>query len=238
MKALPNAPHFAPVPPDGAEALEVTAHLASPPVFYEAQPLDSLLSYSVVQIATRGRGLPERTEPYFIQLPLAELWRCPETCLPLWDATQFFPLDENIDQPAFWHKRGYKPHLLKAKKGKPHNAKFREGRYKEYRMPLPLKTCLRWRAYAKGNIQDISQLLTRIQAIGKKRTQGFGRISRWEIKQVNGDIPYVHKNALIKAFPVHAPLPKFPPTLTFFSRYPRGWTPPYWLETTWQDCIC
>ena len=233
MRHLEKMPAFIETQP-----LKITAHLATPPVFYEGLPLDSLLSYSVVQNETGGIGLPESTQPYEINLPLATLWHCPETGLPLWDATQFFPVGENTAQPALWHKRGYKPHLLKKKRnGTPHNARFREGRHKEYRMPLPLQSCLQWEAYCRGNKKAITENIKCIHSIGKKRTQGFGRIASWEINDTRDDYPYWHNGKMIKSFPVDGYIPKIPADI-IFSRYTRGWTPPYWLETAWTTCIC
>lgn len=232
MQVLPNAPEFEIMP----EPIEVCVELATPPVFYQPLMLDSLLAWSVVAESTRGIGLPETPHPYAIPLPLAKLWVCPETRLPLWDATQFIPIGENFQQSAYWHKRGYGPELLKkGKQGKPQNANFRNGRHKEYRMPLPLQTALEWKSYARGDAQEIAKLLLGITSLGKKRSQGYGKVVKWHIRKID-DFPYSHGGRLIKPFPVDAPIPEFRES-TVWNVHLSGWTPPYFLETIFKTCM-
>lgn len=232
MNRLPNAPIFT----GTFTPLRITAELVTPPVFYAPPALDSILAWSVVQEATQGRGLPETPEPYLIPLPLARLWTCPETQLPLWDATHFFPVGENRQQSAYWHKRGYKPELLKkTKKGTPQNANFGQGRHKEYRMPMPLQTALEWKAYAVGNLEEISAVLQSVATLSKKRSQGYGKVLRWYIEKVDA-IVYWHEGRLLKHFPVDAPVPSLPNDV-IFDMYEAGWTPPYWLETLFKRCF-
>ena len=233
MKLIENAPVF-----DTAhhEPLEIRVELARPPVFYQPPMLDSLLAWSVVHEATQGKGLPETPEPYLIPLPLNKLWTCPKTQLPLWDATQFIPIGENQQQSAYWHKRGYNPELLKkTKKGTPHNANFGQGRHKEYRMPMPLQSALEWKAYARGDAQEIAKLLIGIATLSKKRSQGYGKVIKWHIEKID-DFPYYHEAQLIKPFPVGSPIPKFPDGV-IYNLYESGWTPPYWLETIFKTCF-
>ena len=67
--------------------MQVDVQLAKPAAFYHMPELDGLLARVVVDEATRGRGLPDSAEPYFIPLPLEKLWTCPTTFAPLWNAT-------------------------------------------------------------------------------------------------------------------------------------------------------
>ena len=233
MKTIPNAPLFN----NDFVPLQITVQLASPPVFYQSPlSLDALLAYAVVQRATYGQGLPKTIEPYNIPLPIEKLWECPETGLPLWDATQFHPVEANTRQPAYWHKRGYNPQLLKTQRnGRPHNANFGQGRHKEYRMPLPLQTAKVWRAFCVGNLSAIGELLKSVSAIGKKRSQGYGKILNWEITEVS-DFPYGHEGRLIKSFPIGSSIPELP-SGTIWDMYETGWTPPYWFAPIFKTCF-
>ena len=235
MKLLQNAPtytdsiHF--------HDFSVDVYLATPPAFYEIPTFDAILSYSVVMEATEGKGLINSVTPYYIPLPLEKLWICPETLLPLWNTTQFLPMTSNTQETVYWHKRGYTPYLLKKGKGdKPHNAKFGQGPYKEYRIPLPIHSCLHWRAFGVGDTTAIEKLLKNVQAVGKKRTQGHGVVKKWEITEINS-FSYFHESRYIKAFPVDFPDYPKPPAGVVWNRYETGWTPPYWLASIFKECI-
>ena len=234
MIPLPNAPTYT----SPTDILAIDVDFATPPVFYQPVTVDAVLAYAVVQESTQGIGLQDSAEPYEIPLPLEQLWTCPKTGLPLWAATAFFPTETNLQQQAFWHKRGYKPHLLRKRKGGQFpNAEFRKGVHKEYQIPLPLQTALKWRAYATGNKTDIGNLLATVNALGKKRTQGYGRVQTWSLTPIQSMRYWDDDNRLIKAFPV-AYTPKLDiPHSTVFSMYETAWTPPYWLASLFQMCI-
>ena len=235
MIPLPNAPSFKNL---SLKPFQVDMFLNTQPVFYDFQALDGLLASTVVQQATRGKSVIDSAEPYNIPLPLEKLWTdMDDTLAPLWNATRFFPVDANIQTTRFWHKRGYRPDLLKrTKQGKFHNANFQNGRHKEYRIPMPVQSALHWRAYAVGDIEKMSSLLIPIQAVGKKRTQGYGRIRSFRIQAID-EISYTHDGKLIKTFPLaYEDKPDLAEDV-IFSCYETGWTPPYWLETLFKPCV-
>lgn len=236
MRFIQNKPLFN-CHPSALDTLQIDVTLATPPVFYQRLTLDAVLAYAVVQHSTHGQGLPDSDEPYQVPLPLATLWTCPDSGLPLWDATQFHPTLINYHQPAFWHKRGYKPQLLKkTRHGKFPNANFGNGVHKEYRIPMPLQTALNWRAYAKGNAYEIQRLLNTVNAIGKKRTQGYGKVLTWKVTTCE-PFDYWYEGRLIKAFPVDFNPKPLPKGAFSFSIFEQGWTPPYWLATTFRECL-
>ena len=221
---------------------QVTATLAQRVYsrYYNPPTLDGVLAYAVVQTATQGHGLPDTIQPYYIPLPLEKLWTCPRTFAPLWNVTQFFPIGENTQQTVYWHKRGFRPELLEpSKQGKPANPRFTQGPHKEYRIPIPQQSCKKWRAYGAGDLNAVMQLLKGVGSFGKKHTQGHGVIACWEVAQID-DFAYHHDGRLIKAFPVA--FPELSDTIQLqpgvaLSRYPTAWTPPYWKETLFQECI-
>ena len=238
MKLLENAPNYE--KDNCTQPFEVTATLANSAILYDSPTLDGILSWAVIAEVTQGRGLPDTAEPYFIPLPLQRLWTCPDTLAPLWNATQFFPLEESVQHTVFWHKRGYRPELIKRKKmrgiEKPHNPSFRTGPLKEYRIPMPRQSCLQWRAYGVGDMECIMQLLKTVGYLGKKRTQGFGTIANWNIQKIT-EIDYFHNGQFIKSFPIDYPNIPEPPSGVTFSRYEAGWTPPYWYAGLYRPCI-
>lgn len=234
MQLIENAPIYKHL---NLKTLQVDLHLAAPPVFYDPLPLDAVLAFAVVDTTTRGKGLPQTAEPYYIPLPIEKLWTCPHTTAPLWNATQFFPVEPNAQQTVYWHKRGYRPEMTKrARSGKPHNANFRQGRHKEYRIPLPQQRCKHWRAYCTGDVKEISELLSKVHSVGKKKSQGHGRVAEWQLTEIDG-FSYFHEGRFIKAFPVAYPDKPALEGVVSFSRQETAWTPPYWLSTLHQPCI-
>ena len=234
MQPLPNVPHFENI---NLQSLQVDGYLVKPAVLYDMPTLDGLLARAVVEKATHGKGLPETPEPYAIPLPLQLFWTCPDTEAPLWNATQFFEMDAQGTEAEHWHKRGYKPKFLKpGRNGKPHNANFQNGPHKEYRMPMQIYKCLHYRAFCVGSLTDIAELLKSITAIGKKRSQGYGIVKHWKLKQIES-FAYTHQNRLIKTFPCAYPDKPALKTGVVFNIYETAWTPPYWLPTLFQKCI-
>ena len=77
--------------------------------------------------------------------------------------------------------------------------------------------------------------LQSIATLSKKRSQGYGKVLRWQIEKVDA-IVYWHEGRLLKNFPVDAPVPRFPDDI-IYDMYEAGWTPPYWLETLFKRCL-
>ena len=48
---------------------------------------------------------------------------------------------------------------------------------------------VRW--YVRGDREKMAELLRGVEAIGKKRAQGYGRVSGWGIRQVDEDHSFV-----------------------------------------------
>ncbi len=210
-----------------AVALRVVCHLVpgSRLAGYDPLHLDNLLARLVVDDATGGRGLPASAEPYALPVPLACLWREPGTGLPLWAATQFRPVGPSTKDVSYWHKRAQSGLWTGTPRGT-YVIAPQHGRWMERRVPLPTTACDRWEAEALGSPAEIARLLVQAAFIGKRRTNGFGEVLRWEVEPLE-------EFRLARDGTLTRPLPAGAVGLLGGARpagepAPVGWTPPEW----------
>lgn len=170
----------------GFQPLRVTAHLTVGVA--HASPwtcsLDGLLA-SVLWQDHKQANPPEvpalsLLDPPDLPLPLA---RCERD--PLWwhwAATCGWP-SASPDRPEirYWHTRTDHRHIERNVAQLPAKLPEGSGRWKAYRMPLPITVTQSLTWHAIGAIGAVESLLSSIQAIGKKRSQGEGRVARWEV---------------------------------------------------------
>lgn len=164
--------------------LTVTAHLEAG--LAHAGPwgiaLDGLLASQLHagDIENAGIRVMEDPAPQSLELPLA---RCGTGRDWHWAATCSWPVDGHGHPPqvAWWISRADQNDLVDVAERCPQTISELKGRYRRYRMPLLVTACtaVTWRAI--GDPDRISELLTTIPAIGKKRTSGHGRVTAWEI---------------------------------------------------------
>ena len=61
------------------------------------------------------------------------------------------------------------------------------GKYKSYNMPVFYKIVDKITWYAVGNKEEIEKILRTAFYIGKKSSQGWGRVSEWKVNEINND---------------------------------------------------
>lgn len=118
--------------------------------------------------------------PPDLDLPLA---RCaPTGDLWHWAATCAHP-DPIPDHPDVhrWTGRVDHRHLEHLTTSLPKIVSDRQGRYRARRMPLLTTPCLTLTWYAVGDPDPIEDLLAGVHSIGKKRSQGEGRVLSWTV---------------------------------------------------------
>lgn len=209
------------------EPLRIILHLVpgSRIAGYDPVNLDNLLARAVVDEATHGLGLPSTPEAYRLPVPLVCLWRSPEG-LPLWAATPFFPASDHALDVAYWHKRAQTGELTGTKTGR-FAIRATQGRWMERRVPLPTQVCDTWQAWCIGDGEEIARLLRPLTHVGKKRSTGFGEVSRWRIEPAQS-FELVHDGRLMRAMPAMAAAQLLPWYRMSEEPAPVGWTPPQW----------
>lgn len=129
-----------------------------------------------------------------------------------------------VDDRSFWVKRfdhdnsdlidfgSKRPSILTA-----------SGIYKGYNTPVFLRHTLAVRWYAVGNIDKVSALLESVTHLGKKVSQGWGRVNRWEVE------PWAHDWSVFRGQEVMRAIPSKDGIL-------YGVRPPYWQPKNQTPC--
>ena len=159
-------------------------------------------------------------------LPLELLW-VSDDGLPLWACTPLRPVndDKGLDAVEYWHKR-YPAH--RAEFGHKLNANTTAGRWREYRTPVHTHSVNTLASLAIGNPEETLRLLETITHIGKKGSQGFGRVAKCEVIAANHNADDI---VSLRRVPVASCLGKNRKVLPNCP-----WTPPYWYAPRWSDC--
>lgn len=188
------------------EPLRVVAHLRTGVVADRWLPLDALLLYQAnrdalgPEAATLPGGgaaqSPASTLPLGIAHPGRRIWyyQCS------WAQPQPWWAEEGRDH---WNKRfdmGF-AHLVdfRGRRGK---VVIAQGRYKAYHMPVFYRAALRVEWYCVGDGAEIERLLSTAAFLGKKRSQGWGRVMRWEVKPWAEDWSVWRDGRLARGVPV------------------------------------
>lgn len=109
---------------------------------------------------------------------------------------------------------------------------------KSYRLPLRVRavSCVRW--FAVGNRREIWKLLKRVTSLSKKRSDGYGRIARWEIDPVPADYswfaPHPAGQVLMRTLPAG---PWLPPGLLGVRKDFGACVAPYWHPDRYCEVV-
>lgn len=210
------------------EPLKVTAR---PRVGIEADaflPLDGILfsvamrrEYGPQMLTSPGRAPDARPVP----LPLARV----EAGGTWFYAASFAEWGPHADYSSFWVKRFDQAHDdlvdFDKRRGK---VIVEEGRYKAYHMPTFLRHALWVSWYVVGDRGEIEALLAHATHLGKKATQGNGRIIDWRVEPWAEDWSVTGPDGrLMRALPA----PDDPAAVLY------GYRPSYWLPQNQTRCL-
>lgn len=160
------------------ESMRITAHLRTPVISDASLPIDGPLLFQAMR-ATYGPQditLPGALTVPLVDLPLekrgtGDQWYYAAS-FAQWEGT----VAEGTDH---WNKRFDNEYSglvdFRNKRGK---VIVEQGRYKAYHMPVFYRHALTVHWYAVGDIAEVSGLLRTLLHIGKKTSQGWGRV-KW-----------------------------------------------------------
>lgn len=107
------------------------------------------------------------------------------------------------------------------------------GTYKAFHMPVFYRSALWVEWFCYGNRDEIEALLSTTTHIGKKGTQGWGRVGRWEIDTTDMDFSISRRGHLMRGVPPGS----LPPDVTTYSMGLYGIRPSYWIAHNQMDLI-
>lgn len=144
-------------------------------------------------------------------------------------AASFAQWGSHADYGAFWVKRFDQEHAgLVDFEGRRGNVIVEKGRYKAYHMPTFLRHALEVSWYVVGDPGEIEALLAHATHIGKKTSQGNGRIIEWRVEPWAEDWSVAGPDGrLMRALPA----PNDPAAVLY------GYRPSYWLPENQTRCL-
>lgn len=209
----------------GKQPLKVTARLLDGRIATTdlALPLDSILAYA--WIAKNRPDLLETSksgigEIFYAPLPLKRreaegewFWACSFACGE--------PVQE---QTRHWHKR-FDSQLseeyvdFQGRRGK---VNIGSAQYKNYRMPITVFLIPELSWYLVGDLEEVKALLEDITAIGKKTSQGYGKIRKWVVE------PWLEDLSHLRAMPD-------PEGDDIWGIRPPYWAPQNQVKVRWSE---
>ena len=199
--------------------LKITAHMQTGKVVTTDLylPLDSIMASAWVH----------KNRPDIAYTPIVDYENMVQAELPLekrgegddwyW-ACSFACGEPKREEILHWHKRfdfdlATKHVDFGNRRGK---VDVKSGYYKNYRMPIVTYLVPKLEWYAVGELKEVVLLVDEITHIGKKRSQGFGRVQRWTVEEWPEDLSF------LRAIP--------DPN----GDMEMGIRPPYWLAWQWK----
>jgi hypothetical protein len=224
-----NKGTFKRLPDSAFEPLRITAWLECPVVCDRYLPIDGVL-YSIAMREKYGcqeftqSGSDHEPRVTGVQLPLKRV----DGHLPSWYyASSFAQWDgevaEGIDH---WNKRVDESLCyLVDFRGRRGKIDTKSGPYKGYHMPIFYRHSLAVRWYVVGEPQEVRKLLRFAGYLGKKTSQGWGAVSKWEVEPHSED------------WSVHGPDGKLMRAVPAASGTLYGFRPSYWLRKNQALCL-
>lgn len=206
------------------EPLKVTATLRCGVVANRHLPLDGILLYAAMrerhgpQLLTTPGAVPDlEMEP----LPLARLNEGPEW----YYAASFAAWPETMAEGRdYWNKRFDQARSdLVDFAGRRGRVLVEQARYKSYHMPVFYRHALEVSWYVVGDGAELERLLAPMMHIGKKASQGWGRVIGWEIVPCSHDWSVRRAGRLMRSIPAR-------------DGILYGIRPPYWLPANQVPC--
>jgi len=210
------------------EPLRVTAQLETPVISDATLPLDGILYYVAMRERYGGQlytepGADHSPRVAGVQLPLKRV----DGHIPTWYyAASFAQWDGRVAEGTdHWNKRVDESlcYLIDfgGRRGK---IDISSSAYKSYHMPLYYRHALRVRWYAVGEPRLISGLLRFATHLGKKTSQGWGSVSRWDVEPWPDD------------WSTRGPSGEIMRPIPSESGMMMGYRPSYWLPKNQTRC--
>jgi CRISPR type IV-associated protein Csf3 len=219
--------------------LRVRAWLRSPVVADQWLPLDGALFYQSAR-ADLGERVVTISGASLDPQPKGEAMRGGRLPLAYVHARDWYykcswagwgPHADGVD---YWSKRFDNPLAdlvdFRSKRGKIDTS---AAEYKAYRMPLFYRSALWVEWYCVGDADRLAPLLHMITHLGKKTSQGYGRVSRWEIEPWPEDWSVWRDGKLMRGIPrYHWPRERGVPVVGLY-----GIRPPYWDKRNQMELV-
>lgn len=184
------------------EPLRIRAHLRTGIIGDRHLPLDGVILYQAHRY--QAGNIPPMTIPgdYSTQgistLPLAIEHPGRRQWYYLCSWAQW---SHDIEARDYWNKRFDASLAYLVDLGRRSKISQSSGQYKQYHMPIFYRPALWVEWYCVGDKAQIECLLCTLTHLGKKRSQGWGRVRRWEIESCSKDWSVWKEEKLMRGVP-------------------------------------
>lgn len=145
----------------------------------------------------------------------------------------FYDAENSVEFVSSWKKRWANQHdFLADFGGKTAKILISKGDYKSYDIPIVLHNIPECYFYVEtDNIAEVERLIkTHLWGIGKKTSQGYGQIEKYEIEAIDYN-PFIE---IIRPIPISKEV--FLQCKLNVKGKIMGWKPPYWLPENQTFC--
>lgn len=112
------------------------------------------------------------------------------------------------------------------------------GHFKNYHMPIVVKSYKTVEFYVRGDIEKIKYLLNNyIFAIGKKISQGYGEVLFWEFEEIDEDYSLWKDGKNMRSIPMNECLDLIQCSDNEFNTAIVATIPPYWRKDEKELCL-
>ena len=109
---------------------------------------------------------------------------------------------------------------------------------KSYRLPLRIRLVDRVCWFASGNRRNVKKTLHDANAIGKKVSNGYGRVKEWIIEETKEDCSWFAQGVLMRTLPALIDGCKWlPENLAGWKKHFGACCPPYWHQDRFTEVV-
>jgi hypothetical protein len=211
------------------ESLQITAWLQTGVVGDPSLPIDAVIYYAAhraslaPRMASHAGAFTARETEDAVTLPLAIVNGASREWYYAASSAQWPTVV--ADGTDHWTCRfdGQLAHLLESPTGRLDTA---SGRYRGYHMPVYYRHALSVWWYVRGDRERLTDLLRGVSHLGKKTSQGWGAVRRWEVEICADDWSVTGPGGALMR-----PVPTTDPEAPLI-----GYRPPYWHPRRQAPC--
>lgn len=214
------------------QPLRLRAYILTGIICDQFLPIDSIIHYHMVreklgpQVVTIPKGMQDKKKPLHIELPIEKRF----TESHMWYyAASFAQWPEHMHEGKNTYSKRFRLKYsglidFQGRRGKVYTSR---GRNKAYNIKVYYRHAEHVDWFIMGNKEEIEKYLPFITHIGKKTSQGYGEVIKWELEEWHSD--WSERGPGNK---IMRPLPKHEG-----EAYLYGVRPPYWLKDNQFKCV-
>lgn len=217
------------------QTYKIIFKLATPVSFIDIPTFDGILSYAFAREKLKGQSFAQK-----LNITKEELLDFSEMPISMHKkgyfiaSRMFWDETKAVEHIQRWRKRWANQHDKLSDFGKKiRKVRINSGEFKSYDMPLRVIAIDKvWFYFQSESLSEVDRLVRNwIYFIGKKRSQGYGEISFFNIEKYDFDF-----TRIFRPIPINIIGMNLENEFNYQIKY-CAWKPPYWLPDNFEQCI-